>query len=293
MPPSIESDAHSTRSFEVSGGPACLPGAACPQRHYQHVTVQGTGETAQPPPAAPQGFSQFITRVLEQLSISSWLPAALLVSAGAVLIELRSQDEIDLARAVVDLAGSPLGILVVLIFALLAVTMLVQAFELSAIRALEGYWPSWASRVGFTGVFVWLQSSRHNRLSRRLKDRRVKAFRVARERLLDAEVDIEVINYHKRVAYGEDFDVPPAPAVVNAARTIDWRRFVPPVLLRSCEALERAIGIYPDQHRMMPTRLGNTLKTGEDTIKNLGSGTLRTFVIRHWHLLPLELQVAA
>lgn len=256
------------------------------------MTLEGnSAKPPTPPSTVPEGFSQFVARVLDQLSLSSWLPAALLVSAGAVLMELRSQEEIDLVTAVADLSAKPFGILVVMLFAVIAAAVLLQAFELSAIRLLEGYWPSAASRVGLTGMFVRLQIRRRNRLVRRLEDHRKRAFRVAREGLLDAEVNIELINYYKRVAYGEDFDVQPAPEVFRAAQAFDWRRFAPPTLLRSCEALERSVGLYPAQHRIMPTRLGNTLRAGEDEINNLGSGTLRTFVIRHWHLLPLELQV--
>lgn len=241
-------------------------------------------------PSPPEGLSQFVSRVLDQLSLSSWLPAALLVSAGAVLLELRSQTAIDVAQAVMDLTAKPLGILVVVIFAVLTSTMLLQAFELTAIRLLEGYWPPLASTVGFTGLMVRLHVSRQSHLRARLIKRRVVAFRAARERLLDMRVDPAVLEYHRVAAAGETFASRPPDDVVSAAEKLDWRRFAPASLLRSYESVERAMSIYPATHRTMPTRLGNTLRAGEDEIANLGDGTLRTYVIRHWHLLPLEIQ---
>ena len=242
-------------------------------------------------PSPPEGFSQFVSRVLDQLSLSSWLPAALLVSTGAVILELRSQEEIDVAQAVIDLTAKPLGILIVVIFALLTATMLLQAFELTAIRILEGYWPPIASSLGLTGMMVRIHLARRDALQRRLIKRRVRAFRAAREVLLDAGTDQAVLEYHRVSAAGETFAVRPTEAVVAAAEALDWRPFAPASRLRSYESVERSLNIYPKPHRTMPTKLGNTLRAGEDGIRDLGHGTLRTFVIRHWHLLPREIQV--
>lgn len=239
----------------------------------------------------PEGFSQFVSRVLDQLSLSSWLPAALFVCVGAVLLELRSQDEIDLIGAVVDLTAKPVGVLIVIAFALVSSTMLLQAFELSAIRLLEGYWPAWVSRIGLTGACVSVQVSRLRRRRDRLKTERIKAFRIARDRLLDLEADPEIIAYHRRIVHGETSAEETDAGVEQRARAFDWRPFAPPGRLRNCEALERAAGLYPREHRTMPTALGNALRSGEDKIKNVGEGSLRTFVVRHWHLLPTELQI--
>jgi hypothetical protein len=40
-------------------------------------------------PKQADGLSQFMGKVLDQLSLSTWLPAAMLVGSGALLIQLR------------------------------------------------------------------------------------------------------------------------------------------------------------------------------------------------------------
>ncbi len=242
-------------------------------------------------PATPEGLSQFLSKVLDQLSLSSWLPAALLVGAGAVILRMRSQDSVDVIQAVIDLSAAPLGILVVALFAVVAATMLLQAFELTAIRLLEGYWPPVASSVGLTGAMVRFHLWRRGRLRGRLVKRRVAAFRAAREVLLDAGTDLAVLDFHRVTAEGGSFPARPPDDLVAAAARVDWRRSAPAPLLRSYESVERAVSLYPAPHRTMPTRLGNTLRQGEDRIENLDGGSLRTFVIRSWRGLPREVQV--
>jgi hypothetical protein len=58
--------------------------------------------------------------------------------SGAPLIQLRSQGDFDLGGAVIALTAKPLGILVVLLFALVLATLVSQAFSFAAIRFLEG-----------------------------------------------------------------------------------------------------------------------------------------------------------
>ncbi|MCL3862086.1 hypothetical protein [Actinotalea sp. K2] len=249
----------------------------------------GVGEIK--PVTPPEGLSQFLARILDQLSLSSWLPAALVASVGAVILELRSQTEIDVAQAVMDLTAKPLGVLVVAVFAVLALTMLLQAFELTAIRLLEGYWPPFASAIGLTGLMVRFHLWRQDWLRSRLVTRRIAAFRSAREDMLDIGVDKAVLEFLRVSAAGETFRSRPPADVIAAGEAINWREYSNPALLRSFEAVERALSGYPKRHRTMPTRLGNTLRAVEDEIANQGDGPLRTFVIRNWHLLPLEIRV--
>lgn len=236
-----------------------------------------------------QGFSQFITRVLDQLSLSSWLPAALLVGATALICEVYSQDAVDLPAAVERLTSASWGLLVAIAFALVATTMLLQAFELPAIRLLEGYWPPLASTLGITGGMVRLQVFRRSRSLRRIARQRRKAFRSARERMLDSEEDAQLVNYHKRIVYGEPLGEVPE-GVEQAAAESPWEQSADPHRLRAVEAAERAAKGFPLPHRVMPTRLGNALRAGEDTIENNEGGPLRTFVIRNWHLIPLDVR---
>ena len=76
--------------------------------------VQGTG--GGPGLAAPpEKLSAFLARILEQLSLSAWLPAAYLTVSLAVLYRLREQKDLDVGAAVVALTADPVALLVVTI----------------------------------------------------------------------------------------------------------------------------------------------------------------------------------
>lgn len=56
-----------------------------------------------------RGLLEFIGRILDQLSLSAWLPAAMLVSVGALLIQAHRQTKLDIAGALGALAKPSLG----------------------------------------------------------------------------------------------------------------------------------------------------------------------------------------
>ena len=66
----------------------------------QHLEVaEPTSEEARPPAGKTgpsEGISAFLGRVLNQLSLSAWLPAAMLVGSLAVLLQLRTQQNRNL-----------------------------------------------------------------------------------------------------------------------------------------------------------------------------------------------------
>ena len=62
------------------------------------------------------GLSQVLGTVLQQLSVSAWVPAAMLVGNVAVLLQLLSDRSYNVASAVKELAGKPLGMVIILIF---------------------------------------------------------------------------------------------------------------------------------------------------------------------------------
>ena len=259
--------------------------------HYVAMSQPPTSaEPKSDAPAAPDGLSAFLSKVLDQLSLSSWMPAMLLVGAAALILQLHEQTKINLAGALEALTAKPLGVLIVLLVAIVLAAVITQAFELSAIRLLEGYWPSGASRLGVTGLLVRVQSIRQRRAIDRRRRKRRSAFRVAREALLDAGEPPEVLDYWRRVIDGESTASIPQ-ATKDAARQIKWEAFAPAHLLRAVEAAERASAAYPRPFRMMPTRLGNTLRAGEDKLQNTRGGTLRTFIIRNWDRVPSEMRV--
>src|SRR5215470_2286548 len=53
------------------------------------------GPEGQPGHKKSEGFSQFLAKELDQLSISAWLPAAMLTGCSTVLVQLHAQQNSD------------------------------------------------------------------------------------------------------------------------------------------------------------------------------------------------------
>jgi len=76
--------------------------------------VQGTGG-GPGLTAPPDKLSALLARILDQLSLSAWLPAAYLTVALAVIYRLGQQGNLDVAAVVVALTADPVTLLVVTI----------------------------------------------------------------------------------------------------------------------------------------------------------------------------------
>ncbi len=73
--------------------------------------------------------------------VSAWSPAAMLIGVGSLLVQMRSDNDLDVAKPVGKLANpQSWGILIILLFGLVLTTMVTQAFSFGIIRLLEGYW---------------------------------------------------------------------------------------------------------------------------------------------------------
>ena len=107
----------------------------------QEAKLQYVTNPTTPAPEVPrnESFSQFVARVLDQLSLSAWLPSAALVTTAVFLAQVRIQggSPSGALRALADF-DLPDAILVTL--TIVVGTVVTQAFEFEAIRCLEGYW---------------------------------------------------------------------------------------------------------------------------------------------------------
>jgi hypothetical protein len=90
------------------------------------------GENADAKPG--ESFSLFVTRILDQLSLSSWLPAITFICNLALILQLRSQHNFDVARAITSLTAKPLGTLIVLLFSIILASVVMQAFEFEGLN---------------------------------------------------------------------------------------------------------------------------------------------------------------
>src|ERR1039457_3012794 len=100
------------------------------------ITASGPDATA----GTADGISAFVARVLDQLSISAWLPAAFLTASLALLLQFRGDKSADPLKAVRALTADPVRVLVLIVPLLVLATVVTQAFSFEAIRTLEGYW---------------------------------------------------------------------------------------------------------------------------------------------------------
>jgi hypothetical protein len=249
-------------------------------------------EPSNPPSlsADAKGLSQFFMRILDQLSLSSWLPATFLVGVSLLLVKIDSQEQMSVSGALADFSRQDVGVLVIVFFGLIIFAMITQAFEFAAIRIPEGYWAHIFSLFGVTRFFVELQRLRRRFCDYRARRLRKRAFRKAREGLLDHRIDYQVLLTIQSRVYGEKPPDDPCGVLAAKADVVRWERYVSPSLMRAVEAADRANEAWPTMDRLMPTRLGNVLRSTEDAI-DVGDGSLRTFVIRYWHLLSPEQQL--
>jgi hypothetical protein len=247
---------------------------------------QLTPVAAPEPESRANGVSEFLGGVLSQLSISSWLPAVMLVGEGAVLLQMRALNTGNPGMAIGQLAEMSLGAVVVVLFALVLGTMVTQAFEFEAIRVLEGYIDV---RLRLVQLLVDNRIRRHGRKRKWLQDLhescRSEAFRLAKAQMAEDGFPAGMIAAIESKAMSVPIAVEVTEAERAAADGFNWHTLVPADLLYKLSSLDTRLGYYPEEHRLLPTRLGNVLRATEDKV-SVDDGGLEGFVIRHHDDLP-------
>ncbi len=126
------------------------------------------------------GLSQFVARVLGQLTLGAWLPAALFVSVGALVTQFAIQGSVSLGPAISALLSDKWAFVILSVPVLVLATLVTQAFSFEAIRALEGYWTRRSPLVATSRVLINAHLHRKNKT----RDRRLalshQAFLVSR-----------------------------------------------------------------------------------------------------------------
>lgn len=236
------------------------------------------------------GLSQVLGKILQQLSISAWVPAAMLVGNGAVLLQLHADADYNFAGAVKELAGKPLGTIIILAFSLILATVVTQAFEFEVIRFLEGYFDSANGLI--QSVLAWRirrHESKRDRLKRILEIANTNARKQAVERMKKYPAfDSEVLAYlaENPPKASKSFNE----VLAEKAGKYDWRRYAPPAAGYRIDSTNARFSSYPAENRVLPTRLGNVLRAVEDEIKLGENENLEGYVVRHHNQLPAALQ---
>jgi len=240
--------------------------------------------------AGPLGFSQVLGKILQQLSISAWVPAAMLIANGAVLLQLHADANYNIAGAVKELAGKPLGTIIILAFALILATVVTQAFEFEVIRFLEGYFDSANGLV--QAVMAWRirrHEGKRDRLESILKIINTRARKQAVEQMKKRKgYDSEVLDYltESPSKDSKNFDE----TLARKAGSLNWKIHAPAEVRYRLDSATARFASYPSKNRLLPTRLGNVLRAAEDTIELGEYENIEGYVVRHYDQLPAALQ---
>src|SRR3954451_9023763 len=241
------------------------------------------------PSLPPDGLSAFAARVLDQLSVSAWLPAGVLVAGLFVVVKLRFND-CRAYQTLADLGDTGGPTLFMLTGAVVLLTTVTQAFEFGSIRVLEGYWGDGALANVLARACVWQPTRRRESATRRRQAYRVQAFESARPKLVKANVAPEVIAYLAATVRRE-----PKPGLNDSDRQelnrVDWRHYASAATMRRLDEFDRRIKALPRGHRVMPTRLGNVLRAYEDKANEHLRGSVSGMVQRVYHRLPAHIQI--
>jgi hypothetical protein len=233
-------------------------------------------------PESP-GLSQILGKVLQQLSVSAWVPAAMLIGNVAVLVQLRANRSYNIALAVKDLAAKPLGTLVILAFSLILATVVTQAFEFEVIRFLEGYFDSANSLIQ---AIMAARIRRHAGKRRRLEAKLAHANRIACRAALSemlkypAFKELPLDHLLREMSTGDEQRA--NEAVAEASDATDWQQYTPSAEQYIIDSTAAKFRSYPESNRLLPTRLGNMLRAAEDKVDLGEFDNLEGYVIRHY-----------
>ncbi|WP_141277309.1 hypothetical protein [Pseudonocardia hydrocarbonoxydans] len=228
-------------------------------------------------------MSEFLRKILDQLSLSAWLPATMLVGCAALLLQLAALASVDIGAAILALAEKPFGIIVILLFALILTAIIVQAFSFEVIRFLEGYWGASSLGAIVAHVLIEIQLRRVRKISNQRDKQEKRAFRRAHERMLSRNIPRSILTileddvYRRRGVHSQ--------ADKDEARRLGWRQFAAPQDLARFDRLSKRLDDFPAEHRILPTKLGNVLRSAEDALE-LADGDLEGLVMRRYDRIP-------
>lgn len=242
-----------------------------------------------PPP--PDGLSPFSARVLDQLSLTAWLPAALVVANIYLVVGMYLAREgngggptiENLQDAVAALNEKPIGVILAVLFGVVLVTLVTQSLEFAAIRLLEGYWGGSILASLPTRVGVRLQKVTLGLLSRRAAKLERRAFAAAAPLISE---DLDDRREFATVVLVVGREQPTSHWMVDErGRQLldeahdyyvagDWLEHSPAHLRHRLNSLYVKRKAFPcESSRLMPTRLGNTLRAFESKLSDDAAGS--------------------
>lgn len=248
-------------------------------------------ETISDAAASPDGVSAFIARVLDQLTLSAWLPAAVLTASLAVLLEFRSSKSANIIHAVGALTANPIRVLVIMIPLLVIATIVTQAFSFEAFRTLEGYWRRPVASGVRTLMIQW-HVRRGKSISKHLHEAYEKALDAGREQMLKNGIPDPVFEALKENLLEVENRSTVTPEVMEQLpRALEeWRSACYAWDMARIDQLLKDLERYPDDTRILPTKLGNLMRATEDKLENAGND-LEGFVLRRYAAASRRVQM--
>jgi hypothetical protein len=250
----------------------------------------GSDTDANAAAVSPDGLSAFVARVLGQLSLSAWFPAALFTVSLAILLQFRRQGSDNLAHAVRVLTADPVRVLVLMVPLLVIATVVTQAFSFEAIRTLEGYWRRRGLASLARTLMIRRQLRRKNIIAKRLRKAYEKAFAVAKPRMIDQHISDHIITALQAQVL-KNVGMPTLTGAESSEfSTTDWRSWCDPWLLARIDHLLNDADAYPVTSRILPTKLGNLIRATEDQLQNTGND-VQGFALRRYATAPPLVQM--
>lgn len=266
---------------DESGDSIGMTTSAMDQKDSNSVVAPDSAE-------ATKGVSAFLGRVLDQLSITSWMPSVFLVGNAAVLLAMSGQAAPSVGGAIEALMGMEWGAVVVLLFSLVIAAVAIQAFEFESLRFFEGYNRSWAMKR-----FVERRIEDHQlglaKLESSAWELQLRAFASAQA---NAErkglvTDSSVVDWDlagKLVRRQPLTDI--ERFLVRHGARAKWLDLADAAILHRWDLVRAHLSEYPEVHRILPTRLGNAMRAAEDSVNLPRGEDLEGFMIRNLDRLP-------
>lgn len=239
--------------------------------------------------SAPElsGVSAFVAKVLDQLSLSAWLPGTFFAVSVTVLAKFQDRGDINLGAVISDVSKNWVTVLVWTVPVLLLSVLVIQASSFAAIQFLEGYGAARGpGRWCRTGLIRW-QAGRLERLEKRIGGVRRRAFDDSVDRWKGEAP--EVLMALRAAAYGlgemklnEEHE--------KRLGKLKWETECAPWRMARLAEMEERLKEFPAPHRLLPTPLGNVLRATEDGLTH-ARGDVSQFALRRRFLLPPRVQL--
>ncbi|QGN34501.1 hypothetical protein [Microlunatus sp. Gsoil 973] len=240
----------------------------------------------------PDGVSAFVAKVLNQLSLSAWLPATLFAASVTLLVQFRADNSWSVSLALDRITDDWKKVLLLAVPALVLATMVTQASSFAAIRFLEGYWRRNGPLGLLRSALIYRHVRRLERLQRKRNAAADKAFAKAKDALRGrAPYTPNVLSGLEMKAIGRDVPDYLTAEERGTVRKLNWRSKCNAWDLAKVDHLEALQRDYPAlKRRIMPTKLGNVLRRTEDNLRNTG-GDLSSFVMRRREKVSPRIQL--